>query len=896
MVCEARGEVMPCHRLAPIARFTLALLASLFLPASLPSSSATAGPLDPPTPQIWLGAGARTIDPQTLAARNDRGDMWAPDAPWQTVASHVQVAIFPPGNIQNAKDADLAQAIADLNRRHISIALGISLLSWTPICQPRLEGYLDSTKTLLGLAEKIKRNGGELRYVEMDEPFFYAHRYSGPGACHERVADIARRVAENVRLLRTVFPQVQIGDAEVVGASRAWIDELGQWADSYRAATGEPLAFLHADVDWSGPALENLKPLAAALQGRHIPFGVFYVADASANSDEAFEASAIDHFTEIESALGVHPDHAIFTTWVHYPTHTLPETTPGTLTNVALRYLQPATSLTLQRTGDAVGGRVTDQRGQPIANAKVTLEAVDIDAATAPTERSLTRTVPTNAATAVVGIRANLEGSCVCAGEAGAIVGGIHYREQGTNRHEDISPVSLPITGAPASVRTLKLTPDMNYAPNLQQFPVTAGATFMLTTTLAATANADRAGYVTIVFLDKDGKGVRRDNLWFEPSRRPLGEVTTGPDGGFQMRLPAEIVLAHQTVRATFQGSAERRPAMADLALRTQGNATAPALVQPLANPRGKLVVFAPRKDFLQLFENGASWDELSKQWAKGASYVNMIGLNEGQIRAMPDEALARLVHELNAHHLALNLGILATNWFHEPSCGGGVEGYSDPGSANATVAKLLRAGASPSTISMDEPLFFGHYFQGKNACKSSIDDVARRTAVIVKIYTAAFPNLIAGDSEPFPAISNQPGWQADYAKWVQAFHRETGTPLSFTDIDINWGDPRLSRPGVPNVADAGAIAALSRSAAEVLRANGLAVGMFYTGFGAGPLTDAKWLAQAREHMDAVERAGINPDRVVITSWDRFPTHTLPENDPSALASLAAYYVDRSRR
>jgi len=262
----------------------------------------------------------------------------------------------------------------------------------------------------------------------------------------------------------------------------------------------------------------------------------------------------------------------------------------------------------------------------------------------------------------------------------------------------------------------------------------------------------------------------------------------------------------------------------------------------------------------------------------------------------MPDEALARLVSDLRRHHVVLMLGILATNWFHEPPCGGGVEGYSDPGSANATVAKLLSAGASPSVIGMDEPLFFGHYYQGKNACRSAIEDVARRAAVIVKIYTAAFPNLIAGDAEPFPAISDQPGWQADYAKWVQAFRRESGTPLSHTEIDINWGDPHLSRPGAPNVADAGAIAALSRSVAQVLRANGLAVGMFYTGFGGGPLTDAKWVAQARQHMDAVEGSGINPDHVIITSWDPHPVRTLPESDPSALASVLAYYADRYRR
>jgi hypothetical protein len=557
----------------------------------------------------------------------------------------------------------------------------------------------------------------------------------------------------------------------------------------------------------------------------------------------------------------------------------------------------PVSTLKLQRAGDVVIGHLADPHGQPIANAPVAIEAIDVDAAAGPTERNLSLTVPANAATAIVGIRANMEGACVCAGEAAAIIGGIHYRERGTPRHADISPVSLPISGAPVSVRTLKLAADVKYEPNLQEFPVTSGAAYTLSTSLAATANAEHAGYVTIIFRDQDHKEIHRDNLWFEPSHRTLGEVTTGTDGSFRLAVPMDVAMAQETIHATFAGDASRGAAIASLALGASGNGPAPALRQPLADPHAKLIVIAPRQDFWKPFEDGATWDELARQWPKSANHVNMIALNEGPIRAMADATLARLVHELNAHHIAINLGILATNWFHEPPCGGGIEGYSDPGSANGTVTKLLRAGASIGMISMDEPLYFGHYYQGKNACRDTIEDVARRTAVIVKIYTAAFPNAIIGESEPFPAIAANPGWQADYPRWVQAFHRETGTALSFTDIDINWGDPRLSRPGgPPNVADANAIMDLSRRVAEVLRANGLGVGMFYTGFGGGSLSDETWMAQARAHMDAVARSRINPDRLIFATWDRFPANSLPESNPSALTSLLVYYLDHYRR
>ena len=129
---------------------------------------------------------------------------------------------------------------------------------------------------------------------------------------------------------------------------------------------------------------------------------------------------------------------------------------------------------------------------------------------------------------------------------------------------------------------------------------------------------------------------------------------------------------------------------------------------------------------------------------------------------------------------MGIGLESLATNWFHEPPCGAGIEGYCDPGTTNRIVSKLLKASGALDYIGMDVLLWFGHYYGGKNACKSSIQNLAERVAVIIKIYTAAFPNVIVGDIEPFPAVSNQPNWQADYAAWVKAFHNATGTPLAF--------------------------------------------------------------------------------------------------------------------
>jgi hypothetical protein len=81
-----------------------------------------------------------------------------------------------------------------------------------------------------------------------------------------------------------------------------------------------------------------------AAQRAPIPLGIFYTADGGVASDLEWAQSAVRRFSEIESALNLHPDTALFATWTHYPEHVLPENQAGTLMNV-LQYLRASPSL-----------------------------------------------------------------------------------------------------------------------------------------------------------------------------------------------------------------------------------------------------------------------------------------------------------------------------------------------------------------------------------------------------------------------------------------------------------------------------------------------------------------------------------------------------------------------
>jgi beta-lactamase regulating signal transducer with metallopeptidase domain len=496
-------------------------------------------------PALWIGG-----DLQLGST-----DMFHPDADWKTVAARTRAVELPPWTALNRKEDDLKRIFENLAERRIGLALKLRVLPRTDQCPQPTIAYSDPDEL-----EKILRRthslGADLKYVDMVDPFFYGHRFTGPGACLEPTAELAQQIAERVKLIRTYFPKAQIGTSELVDESTPWIDELVEWTEAYRQATGKPLAFFHADVAWSLPAMRNLVPLENALAARHIPFGIIYDADDAAHSDAAWTDNTRQHIAEIESALGLHPDVAIFRSWAGSPSRVLPETQPLTLTNLASQYLLPRPSLTLTRQSNILSGRMVDARGQPVAAADLTIEAIDVAGSMDPMERHLTGTVPPDAATAAVAIQVNFSQACLCAGSVDASVGVFHYDETSTGRHEEVPPFPPAAGAARSPIRAMRFFPGQPVNLTFKSFPVTPGATYDLAMPLAVSASGERTGYAVLMFSDSSGKNLRWDRLWFRPSVRSLGTAVTNADGRFEMELPPAAVAAGSDLRVYFPGNA----------------------------------------------------------------------------------------------------------------------------------------------------------------------------------------------------------------------------------------------------------------------------------------------------------------------------------------------------
>ncbi|MBV8474656.1 MAG: hypothetical protein JO234_14655, partial [Hyphomicrobiales bacterium] len=237
----------------------------------------------------------------------------------------------------------------------------------------------------------------------------------------------------------------------------------------------------------------------------------------------------------------------------------------------------------------------------------------------------------------------------------------------------------------------------------------------------------------------------------------------------------------------------------------------------------------------------------------------------------------------LKDRHIALAVSIgamLLDNANPVPGeCGFGVEGSNRPGRNAIEFRRLKQLGIEVRYVAMDEPLTFGHYYSKKNACRYSIDDVARRVAAAIAEIKQYYPDVRVVDEEA-PPITTTAQWNADFPKWLAAYRRATGEPLDAIVFDLDWRQPwqAVVVPGV-----------------RAARQAGVRAGIFLDGTGPGA-SDADTVAHYKQNIQAVEALGLKFDLVDVANWTPHPSRNLPESDPDTLTSVLGWYLNHSER
>ena len=188
--------------------------------------------------------------------------------------------------------------------------------------------------------ENIRKGGGTVDLITLDEPWYYAHLYDGPGACNWDPDRIAAGVRDFIAVVRQSFPNVLVGDIEPT-PSPVSAAGLGEWIDAWTRVVGEPPAFLHLDVD-VGRAnwIDLVADIGTEAHARDVPFGVIGIGDPFAGSDLEWLQAGGARLSRLRFLEGVEPDHLIFQSWHDRPDRALPESDPTTYTGWLLEYLR----------------------------------------------------------------------------------------------------------------------------------------------------------------------------------------------------------------------------------------------------------------------------------------------------------------------------------------------------------------------------------------------------------------------------------------------------------------------------------------------------------------------------------------------------------------------------
>src|SRR5215471_17301279 len=494
-------------------------------------------------------------------------------APWDAAAAHIQVFKMYE-QIMAFPDASLRTMFADLRRRHIALALEFGpLLVGT--CGGG-EGFRDDRG--LQTAQRIHDLGGVLQYIAFDEPYFFGAIADGPNACHYTPDEVAANAKQSVDTLRTEFPDLVVGDIEVIPADAAvvpggtldtsWLEGYQRWIDAWQRVTGEPLAFFDFDVALDGDWRGSVEALRRALKIRSVPFGLIYVGEG--NSDAEWVASAAQFASDYENKGGTVPDRRIFQSWIRYPTHALPETDPSTFTYAINRYFRPRTQLVMQSSGGTLRGQLsTLQPASPVAGATIAVTAVPL-AATGLTETySESGTIPVGTQSVVFGARVNTE--CPGGGAADVQLTDFILDAGAIELTADFSAMlqGWGYTGDPDLVMPtnaglhIVVSANEYIGLNHEAQPLAAdGATYELRARAALAQGEFGNGCLIAAFLDSGGAELSRASVPLLPQPVDLGMPVSATDGSFTQNLTLAPAVDYE-LWASFAGSGSLWPSAA---------------------------------------------------------------------------------------------------------------------------------------------------------------------------------------------------------------------------------------------------------------------------------------------------------------------------------------------
>ncbi|MBM2843417.1 MAG: type protein, partial [Anaerolineales bacterium] len=278
-------------------------------------------------------------------------DLFDPDAPWTSAASHLHVfKLYGEWVAYHASDAELRLAVDAIRERGLALAVEAGPLDPPAECGQGIEGFAGTDEGRL-IARRILDAGGRLDLIALDEPLFFASIYDGPNACRWDADRVAAEVGEFIAVMREVFPDIVVGDTEPLAGASAPASYTG-WLETFRRVNGYDLAFLHMDIDWGRPTwADEVKTIEDFGRTFGVPVGIIYTGNFQDHDDEAWLSIAGERVRRYEDKTGGIPEHVLFQSWNDKPDAALPDSEPYTFTGFIRAYFEDRAALGIRRQG-----------------------------------------------------------------------------------------------------------------------------------------------------------------------------------------------------------------------------------------------------------------------------------------------------------------------------------------------------------------------------------------------------------------------------------------------------------------------------------------------------------------------------------------------------------------
>jgi len=372
-----------------------------------------------------------------------------------------------------------------------------------------------------------------------------------------------------------------VGSIEpVVSDPRLTERDFETWLDTWEERTGEPFAFLDIDVDWRQPDWpDRVLGAEAVADARGVPFGMLYLGSEFARDNDEWLAQLAEHAFTFEQEHGGTPDLVGFYSWHSQPDRLLPDNDTDAFSGRINQYFGTRSALDEPTvTGRAASGQLSTVDGEPLAGADLTVVADPLDGGRF--RHKLSGTVPASARTALIAVRANVEGGTPS--PVNVRIADVSYREDGKRKNLVPNPRfarGLESWGAygvgevkvvadkNGRAMRLKARPSQSILVDGEPFKVTPGAPFEFAATIEAPGKSLGSGYVSIIFLG-DAE-VARENLWFTSRPIELPMAVTGEDGGYSIPLK-RLGKGRYDLVVTYPGDIDHWPALANTRVRVR--------------------------------------------------------------------------------------------------------------------------------------------------------------------------------------------------------------------------------------------------------------------------------------------------------------------------------------